>query len=141
VPVTIAVVDAIYPSALSSNCGLPQYYARLSDIQLILGPTPDQAYGTEVIATVRPNPLSATTATTWLSANVPELMIAAGMIFASGHMRDFGAQSDNPQMAQSWESQYGNLMKEMKVDALRMKGQSDAWTTEQPTPLAQPPRV
>lgn len=141
VPVTIAVVDALYPSAASSNCDIPEYYARLSDIELILGPTPDQAYGTEVIATTRPVPLSASNSSTWLSANVPELMVAAGMIFAAGHMRDFGAQSDNPQMAQSWENQYGALMKEMKVDALRMKSLSEAWTHAQPTPIAQPPRV
>lgn len=141
VPVTIAVVDALYPSALSSNCGMPEYYARVSDIELILGPPPDQAYGTEVIATTRPAPLSASNSTTWLSANIPELMVAAGMIFAAGHMRDFGAQSDNPQMAQSWENQYATLMKEMKVDALRMNNLSEAWTHAQPTPIAQPPRV
>jgi hypothetical protein len=141
VPASQAVVDAIYPSALSSNCGQPQYFTRLSDVQIVFGPTPDQAYGTEVIATIRPNPLSATNSTTWLSANVPELMVAAGMIFAAGYMRDFGAQSDNPQMAQSWENQYQTLMKEMKVDSDRMKFMSEAWASQQPSQIATPPRV
>lgn len=141
VPASQAVVDAVYPSALSSNCAQPQYFTRLSDVQIVFGPTPDQAYRTEVIATVRPNPLSATNSTTWLSANVPELMVAAGMIFATGYMRDFGAQSDNPQMAQSWESQYQTLLKEMKVDSERMKFMSEAWGSQQPSPVATPPRV
>lgn len=140
VPASQSVIDTIYPSAASSNCGQPQYFTRLSDTEIVFGPTPDQAYRTEVIATTRPAPLSSANSSTWLTQNVPELMIAAGMIFASGHMRDFGAQSDNPQMAQSWESQYQNLIKSMNVDAARMKFDSDAWTSQQPSPLAQPPR-
>src|SRR5260221_13981993 len=141
VPTSKAVIDAIYPSAASSNTGQPEFYARLSNLQFILGPTPDQAYGLESIATIRPNPLSASNSSTWLSQNVPELMVAAGMIFAAGYMRDFGAQSDNPQMAQSWESQYQNLMKSMSVDALRMSWESAAWTSKQPSPIATPPRA
>lgn len=141
VPASKAVVDAIYPSAASSNCGQPEFFARVSDVQFILGPTPDQAYGTEVIATVRPNPLSAANSSTWLTQNIPELMIAAGMIFASGHMRNFGAQSDNPQMAQSWQSQYDALMKSMNIDALRMTFESVAWTGVAPSPIATPPRA
>ena len=107
----------------------------------LFGPTPDQAYAVHVTATTRPAPLSATNSTTWLSLNVPELMVAAGMVFAAGHMRDFGAQSDNPQMAQSWETQYGNLMKSANVDSLRMKFQSVAWSAQIPSPIATPPRV
>lgn len=141
VPASQGVIDAIYPSAASSNCGQPQFFVRLSDVQVVLGPAPDQAYGTEVIGSVRPNALSASNSSTWLTQNVPELMVAAGMIFASGHMRNYGAQADDPKMAQSWESQYGSLMKEMKVDALRMKFFSDAWTSQQPSPIATPPRV
>ncbi len=140
-PASQAVIDAIYPSATSSNCGQPQYFTRLSDVQIVFGPTPDQAYRTEVIATTRPNPLSATNQTTWLSLNVPELLVAAGMVFAAGHMRDFGAQSDNPQMAQSWEGQYQALFKSMDVDSARMKFESAGWTSQQPAPIATTPRT
>lgn len=136
VPTSQAVIDAVYPSATSSNCSQPQYFTRLSDVEIILGPTPDQPYGTEVIATIRPSPLSATNSSTWLTQNVPELMTAACMISAAGYMRDFGAQSDNPQMAQSWEAQYQALMKSMSVDANRMRFESAAWTSQQPSPLA-----
>jgi len=135
------VVDAIYPSATSSNCGQPQYFARISNTLFILGPTPDQAYGTEVIGTIRPNPLSASNSSTWLTQNLPELMIAAGMIFAAGYMRDFGSQADDPKLAQSWEGQYANLMKTASVDSMRQKFVSEAWTSQSPSPLATPPRV
>lgn len=140
VPASQSVINTIYPSAASSNCGQPEFFARLSDIELILGPTPDQAYGTEVVATIRPNPLSDTNSSTWLTQNLPELMIAAGMVFAAGHMRDFGSQSDNPQMAQSWEAQYKNLLQSAKADSLRMQFEGDAWTSQGATPAA-PPRA
>jgi hypothetical protein len=140
-PVSKAVIDAVYPTALSSQCGQPEYFARVTDIEIMFGPTPDQPYGTEVIATIRPNPLSASNSSTWFTINTPELMVSAGMIFASGHMRDFGAQSDNPQMAQSWETQYGKLLASQNTDSLRMKFQSNAWTSEIPSPAATPPRA
>lgn len=140
VPVSKAVIDAIYPSAASSNCGQPQFFARVSNLELFLGPAPDQAYNTELIATFRPPPLSASNSSTWLTQNLPELMVAGGMVFASGYMRDFGAQSDNPQMAQSWESQFSALLKSANVDAMRMNFESEGWSSEAPTPLARPPR-
>jgi hypothetical protein len=68
-------------------------------------------------------------------------MIAAGMIFAAGYMRDFGSQADDPKMAQSWEAQYGNLMKSASVDAMRMQFESQGWTSQSPSPLPSPPRA
>lgn len=140
VPASKAVIDTIYPTALSSRCGTPEFFARVTDTQINLGPTPDAPYRTEVIATVRPNPLSAGNSSTWLTQNVPELFIAASMVFAAGYMRDFGAQTENPQLSQSWENQYQTLLRTMNVDSLRMKFQSDAWTSQVPSPIATPPR-
>src|SRR6267142_4173459 len=45
IPASRAIVDAIYPSATSSNCGQPEFFYRVGNTQVILGPTPDQAYG------------------------------------------------------------------------------------------------
>jgi hypothetical protein len=140
-PASLAVVDMIYPTALSSQCGQPEFFARINNTSLELGPTPDQPYGIEMEFTIRPSPLSATNSSTWLTQNVPELMIAASMVFMSGYMRDFGSQSDNPQMAQSWEAQYKALVASQGVDVQRMKFFSAAWTSQQPSPLATPPRA
>lgn len=141
VPTSQAVVDAVYPSATSSNTAQPQYFSRITDTLIIFGPTPDQGYGTEVTATTRPPALSASNSSTWLTQNVPELMLAATMVFMAGYMRDFGSQSDNPQLAQSWESQYSTLMKSADVDSLRQKFQSQAWTSQIPNQVATPPRA
>jgi len=140
VPASQAVINAIYPSAASSNCGEPEFFARITNSILTLGPAPDQAYGTEIVGTIRPSALSSGNSSTWITQNLPELMTAATMVFMSGYMRDFGAQADNPQMAQSWENQYQQLLQSAKTDTMRMKFMSDAWTSQQPSPLATPPR-
>jgi hypothetical protein len=139
--VTADYVDAVYPSAASSNTGLPIVAARISDTTLILGPTPDRPYGTEQYGTQRPTPLSSGNSSTWLTQNVPELFMAATMVFAAGFMRDFGAGSDNPQMAMSWEQTYKTLFASANVDQLRAKYQSQAWSNQTPNPIATPPRV
>lgn len=141
VPAARAYLDAVYPSALSSNCGQPLYFARLSDTQLILGPAPDQAYGLEMQATIRPAPLSAGNSSTWLTQNVPELYVAACMTFLAGYMRNYGAQADDPKMAQSWNAQYDTLLKTASQDAQRQKFEGPAWTGQSPAPLATPPRA
>lgn len=140
IPTSVAVINAVYPD--NAVTGPPQYFSRIAnDRRLVLGPTPDQAYQLELLGTVRPEPLSASNSSTWLTQNLPELMVAAGMIFAAGYMRNYGAQADDPKMAQSWEGQYSSLIQSAKVDAARMKTQSEAWTSRQPSPLATPPRV
>lgn len=141
IPTSRAVIDAVYPTAVSSYCGQPQYFARLSDTEILLGPAPDDVYRIEMQATIRPDPLSASNSSTWLTQNVPELCIAAGMVFAAGYMRDFGSQSDNPQIAQSWNSQYDALLKTATQDSQRQKFEGSAWTAQAPSPLATPPRV
>ncbi len=143
-PVTFVSPDylnAVFGSAASSNCGLPLFAARTNDTTMQFGPPPDAPYGVEVSGTIRPTPLSSGNSSTWLTQNVPELFMAATMVFAAGFMRDFGAQSDNPQMAASWEGQYQTLLKSANVDELRKKYQSQGWSHQQPSPIATPPRV
>jgi hypothetical protein len=139
--VTPDYINAIYPSQLSSNTAVPSFVARISDTTLLFGPTPDQAYGLETYGTQRPTPLSSGNSSTWISQNIPELFMAATMVFAAGFMRDFGSQSDNPQMSESWEQQYKTLFAAANVDELRKKYQSQAWSNKIPSPIATPPRA
>ena len=69
------------------------------------------------------------------------VFMAAALVHASGYMKNFGAMSDNPQMAVSWESQYQTLLKSAIVEDARATFQSEGWTSEQPSPVASPPRV
>jgi hypothetical protein len=58
------------------------------------------------------------------------------MIFITGYQRDFGAQSDNPQQAQSWEAQYNNLVKGAMLESLRQKFSGPGWTSLSAIPIA-----
>lgn len=141
IPISREFIDATYPSAVS-NTGVPMFYAMNSNTQVILGPSPDAAYVAEVIGTQRPTPLSSSNSSTFLTAYLPDLFMAASMVFASGYMRDFGSQgADNPGMSVSWEGQYSKLFNSAATEEARKKYESEAWTSNSPTPLAKPPRV
>ena len=112
----------------------------ITDQTIIVGPWPDQAYTLEVIGTIRPTPLSVTNTSTYLTTYLPDLWVAATMIFMMGYERDFGAQSDNPASAVSWEGQYEKLFASANVEEFRKKYQSGAWSSMQPTAIATPTR-
>jgi hypothetical protein len=140
VPITREYINYSYPSNSSFN-GVPQYWNLLSQSQIMVGPAPDAPYVIEVIGTQRPTALSSTNTNTFLTQYLPDLFMAASMVFASGYLQNFGSQSDNPQQATSWESQYQALMKSASVEEARKKFQSEGWTTESPSPIASPKRV
>lgn len=128
------VLDMIWPSTTGAT--LPTMYAPITDQQFIVGPAPDAAYTVEVIGTIRPTPLSASNMTTYLTLYLPDLFIAACMIFGSGYQKNFGAQADTPQMAQSWETQYLKLFASANVEEQRKRYASGAWGSLQPTTIA-----
>lgn len=134
------VIDVCYPSNTAGN-KTPEFFAMVNNASIIVGPPPDAAYPVEVIGTQRPAPLSVTNSSTILTSMLPDAFIAASMVFGAGYMRDFGSQADNPQMAQSWETQYKGLIQSANVEELRKKYQSQGWTDQIPTPIATPPRV
>lgn len=124
-----------------SYTGEPVNYAMITDQAIIVGPAwPDAAYTLEIIGTIQPAPLSASNATTFLSLYLPDLLTAAMMIFMSGYMRDFGAQSDDPTQAVSWSGQYDKLFASAQVVELRKKYESGGWSSLSPAPTATPSR-
>ncbi len=133
-------IDNVYPSN-SSGTGVPKYFAPATDVRAILGPVPDQAYNVEVIGTQRPTPLSTGNSSTYLTQFLPDLFIAASMIFASGYMRNFGSQADDTAMAVSWSKQYDLLFASAGMEEQRKKYGSQGWQAQIPNPIATPARV
>jgi len=84
--------------------------------------------------------LSATNPTTFISLYLPDVFIMASMIYVSGYQRNFGRQSDDPAMAQSYENQYQTLLKGAAVEEARKKFESTGWTSQSPSPVASPSR-
>lgn len=137
-PVSRDTMDVLWPGV--SGAATPTKYAMVTDQIILVGPSPDAAYTVEVIGTIRPTPLSSTNTTTYLTLYLPDLFLAASMIFMSGYMRNFGAQADDPKMAASWEAQYQALFSSANVEENRKKYASGAWGSLSPTPIATPTR-
>ena len=132
-----------------SSTGLPQYFAvyggdsattGLTSQNMIIGPIPDLNYAIRLTGTVRSAPLSASNTTTYISTYLPDMFIMASMIYISAFQRNFGRQSDDPQMAQSYESQYQILKDSALLEENRKKFEAAAWTSYSPAPAATPTR-
>jgi len=139
-PATKEFLDAVFGSSLAANRNQPKYFAPFNDTLFLVGPVPDVDYYVEVVGTVRPAPLSAEVPVTFISQYLPDLLIMASMIYISAYQRNFGRQSDDPQMAQSYESQYGMLLKSAMVEEARKKYEGAAWSSQAPAPVASPTR-
>lgn len=137
-PVTKEYLDAVHGNP--SYKGVPSVYAPFNDNLLLVGPYADAAYYAEVVGTVRPAPLSQANPTTFISQYLPDLFLMASMVYISGYQRNFGRQSDDPSMAQSYESQYQALKQGATIEEARKKYQASAWSSEGPSPVATPSR-
>lgn len=140
-PVSKDFMDYAWPSETSpSGNPIPQYYAPVSDQSFILGPAPGAAYTIEVVGTIHPAPLSASNPTTFLTTVLYDLFLAASMIEVAAWQLNFGQQSDNPQLAQSWESEYGKLFPSAKLEELRKRYSAASWSSYESSNAAVPQR-
>lgn len=137
-PCTKEFLDQVYNN--SQATGLPQYFCPFDDYSFLVGPYPDQNYLCEIVGTFRPQSLSVSTPTTFISLYLPDLMIMASMVYVSAYQRNFGRQSDDPQMAQSYEAQYQTLLKGAVSEENRKKFEAAAWSSQSQSQTASPTR-
>jgi hypothetical protein len=137
-PCTKEFLDQVYNN--SQATGLPQYFCPFDDYSFLVGPYPDQNYMCEIVGTYRPQSLSVSNPTTFISLYLPDLMIMASMVYVSAYQRNFGRQSDDPQMAQSYEAQYQTLLKGAISEENRKKFEAAAWSSQSQSQTASPTR-
>lgn len=101
---------------------------------ILLAPTPDNSYRVEMTGTQQPAPLSPENPVTFLTQYLPDLFFAGTMVAASAYIQNFGQQSDNPQLALSWEHLYQQLKNDAGILELRKKALVDGYS-------AMPPRA
>lgn len=138
VPVSRDALDMLWPD--NTTTGVPWMYCMVDQWSILVGPPPDEGYELEVIGTYRPAPLSENNPNTFLSDQLPDLFIAASMVFMSGYMRNFGAQQSDPAMSQSWENQYQLLKASADGEELRKRFWASSWSSQPVSPAAQPQR-
>ncbi len=130
---------ALFSENVPSNADPDEIMALPSSI--IIAPTPDAIYYVEFTGTVRLAALSAANPNTFISTHLPDLFLAATMIIAAGYQRDFGAQSDDPKLAVSWETQYQSLRTGAAVEEARKAMSGAGWTAFPPPVVANTPRT
>lgn len=150
VPVSLPVLDVTWPG--STGSGLPNQWAYISQANqttqpnwasqtnIVFGPWPNDSYVVEVVGKVIPTPLSATRTTTFLTLYYWDLFVAASMVWFTGYLKNFGAQSDDPRSALSWEQTYQSLKASADVWEARKRFAGASWTSKQLEPSAQPQR-
>lgn len=149
IPVSRDFLNLVWPSSTGST--VPQYFAYITQDtyssgaaaqnQVIFGPWPDATYRIEVIGKIQPAGLTAINPTTWISTNLPDLLLMASCIFMVGaYMKNFGAASDNPASAVSYESQYQTLKASADTWQARARFSGASWTSKQLEPTAQAQR-
>jgi len=139
-PTTKEYLDAVYGSNTTAARGVPAFYAPLDQNSFYVGPFSNATYYCEVVGTYRPAAMSVSNPVTYISEFLPDLLIMASMVYISAYQRNFGRQSDDPQMAQSYESQYMTLLRSAGVEEARKKYEGPAWSSQSPTPIATPTR-
>lgn len=140
-PVTKFWLDTVYPTATTT--GVPAYMAMLNQNTALIGPWPDQNYAAEIVGTVRPDSLSSSNQTTFISLYLPDLFLMASMVFISGYQRDFAlgaSQPNDPGMPINYETQYQTLLKSAAVEEARKKFEAGGWTSMSPAAVATPTR-
>ena len=138
-PIGKEALDYLFPS--STGSAVPKYFAMQTQSAIIVGPYPDKTYNVEVNGTFRPAPLSMTNTTTLLSVYLPDLFMAASMVFGAAYLKNFGASADDPKMSVTWESHYAALLQSAKVEEARKKFTTEGWSSKEPSPMATPPRT
>jgi hypothetical protein len=137
-PTTKEFLDAVYGSGLST--GQPKYFAPFGDFTFLVGPYPDASYTCEIVATYRPESMSSSNPTTFISLYLPDIFIMASMIYVSAYQRNFGRANDDPQMAVTYEGQYQTLLKSAMMEENRKKFEAAAWSSQSPSTVATPTR-
>lgn len=140
-------IQSIFNSSASS--GVPTVFAVYGgdsattgniNQNILLGPYPNSAYPLTLTGTVHAASLSGSNTTTFISTYLPDMFIAASMVYIGGYQRNFSSTSADPQMPVNWEQQYQTLLKGAMVEEYRKKFQSSAWGSQSPSPIATPPR-
>lgn len=138
-PTTKEFLDAVYGS--SALTGQPKYFVPFDDYTFLVGPYADATYTVEIIGTYRPQSLSDTNLTTFISLYLPDLFIMASMIYIAAYQRNFSsAMGNDPQMPITYETQYQALLKSAVSEENRKKFEAAAWSSQGVSTTATPTR-
>lgn len=112
-PKDVSYIRAAFPNPTTT--GRPEYYAVYDEDTLILGPTPDSAYGVELHYFGYPTSI-VTANTTWLSDNYDQVLLYATLIEAGIYLK-YTEEEMKPYIA-SYKSAISKLPKKQPMNNL-----------------------
>ena len=124
------IVDFLYPSDVSSGSGsVPSVFAVIGSTNpsgsasptMIVGPSPGSSFAVEITGTFRPTALSSTNTTTYISAQLSDMFIAASMVYVADNMKQSGQPPHNPPLSQMWEARYMSFLQSAKQEDVRRR--------------------
>ena len=106
--------DTSYMSEYNStgSQGLPKYYGYWDENTIVLAPTPDINYNMQINYILKPEGLSATNTTTYLSTEFPNGLLYASLIEA------FGFLKGPVDMIQYYEKRYAEAAKGFSIEQM-----------------------
>ena len=69
--------------------GVPKYYSNWDETRIVVAPTPDQTYQIQLNYILKPEGLSSTVPTTYLSQKFPNGLLYACLVEAYGFLKEF----------------------------------------------------
>lgn len=119
---SLKALNFLYPLGTApTSPSIPTMYAMFNDTSIAVGAAPGDNYRVEIVGTVRPAALSGSNPTTYLVTYLPDLFVAASMIFVAGFQKNFSSTADDPQSAMSWEKQYKFLLGSAATEEARRR--------------------
>jgi hypothetical protein len=121
IPASREAVDYLWPSETAPLAtSIPHLFARIDDSRILFGSAPGSAWTVEVIGTIRPNPLSVSNSSTFLTLYLSDLFFAACMVSATGNLlKNWSAVADDPQMAVTWATNFKTRLVSCQKEELR----------------------
>ena len=113
--------------------GVPKYYANWDNDTIILAPAPNAAYTIELAYNALPTGLSSSNTTTWVSNNMPTLLLYACLTGAFKFLK-------NPNMASMYAQSYQELLTPLAAEQIgrRRRDEYKDGVVRIPIPSANP---
>lgn len=142
-PISREAMDSMYPGdGPVGNPSIPRYWAPFDQLQISVGPAPDQAYQVICYGVVYPASLNAQASGpgtgTFISNTYPDLFHAAQMVLLCGWQRQFSGMADQADSAVTWEGAYQKFLQGTNLIEARRRVASVGWSTKQPEAVSSP---
>lgn len=122
-PKDVSFIRAAYPAVATT--GRPRYYAMFDDETLILGPTPDADYSTEMHYIYKPESI-VTASTTWLGTNGEQALLYATLAESYRFLKG------DPEVMAFYETAYQEALVRLKQMA-EGQNRTDAYRNAEPS--------